>query len=113
MDSCSLEYVASAVQQTAGYNHNTLGLFYVTTRLEFTDESRSFCLGVEEWAEGQHRGVKVWRHWARFSEKVILEPHLKGKVGAFRKRAPGRKGRKQPFQVKGTLWGVAVCEEVF
>ena len=35
---------------------------------------------------------------ASFPEKVMYEPHLKGKVGASR-----QKRRKKLFQVKGTM----------
>lgn len=55
MDSSSLEDVSSVVQQTADYSCNTRGLFYVTTRLEFPDESVDN--PALEWGGGQEASM--------------------------------------------------------
>lgn len=72
----------------------TLGCFMWNVLL-FTDEwTDNSALGG--W-RGQHRREMVER-WTHFSEKVIFEPYLKGKVGAS-----GQKRRKRPLRVTGTM----------
>lgn len=108
MDAGILEEVSSAVQQTADYSYNTLGVFCVTTCSEFLPSG-----GVG--AGGQYGRVKVWRRGASFSEKVIFGPHLKGKVGALGKVRASRQKRREELAIsgKGDCWqSISVCKRI-
>ena len=59
--------------------------------------------------EGVSKEAGSWGdNWTIFSEKVIFEPHLKGKVSALR-----QKRKKRLFQVKGATGRAQFSEKPF